>query len=166
MEHNLHRHPVIHAQNPRPDFRPFVLFCVTNPAICIGWHWNVHALYIKICAWADKLSEICLYVWDFKSSMMAVILPTFFPIRTNAIAHFVCFMSLCDLIGLSCERPLWCLMWNPVLTKSCKFGWRMGGHQSSLTMCRLNLNFQVLAEILVCHTRGGSIIFDHVHVES
>ena len=42
------------------------------------------------------------------------------------------------LFGLSCERPLWCPMWNPALTKSCKFGWWMGGQSS----------------------------FDHVHVES
>ena len=39
------------------------------------------------------------------------------------------------------------------------------GSQSSLTMCRLNLNFQILTEILVSHM-GGSIISDHVHVES
>ena len=39
------------------------------------------------------------------------------------------------------------------------------GGQSSLTMCRLNLNFQILGEILVCHN-GRSIIFDDVHVES
>ena len=35
------------------------------------------------------------------------------------------------------------------------------GDQLSLTMCRLNLNFKILGEILVCHI-WGSIIFDHV----
>ena len=39
------------------------------------------------------------------------------------------------------------------------------GGQSSLTMCRLNLNFKILGEILVCHT-GGSVIFDHVQAIS
>ena len=29
------------------------------------------------------------------------------------------------------------------------------GHQSSFTMCRLNLNFQIVGEILVSHTGGG-----------
>ena len=37
--------------------------------------------------------------------------------------------------------------------------------QSSLTMCRLNLKFKILGEILVCHT-GGPIISDHVQAES
>ena len=27
------------------------------------------------------------------------------------------------IFGLSYERPLWCLRWNPVLTESLKFGW-------------------------------------------
>ena len=36
----------------------------------------------------------------------------------------------------------------------------MGG-QSSLTMCRLNLNSKISGVILVSHT-GGSIIFHHV----
>ena len=40
------------------------------------------------------------------------------------------------------------------------------GAQSSLTMCRLNLNFKILGEILVCHTHGWSIIFDHVQAKS
>ena len=53
--------------------------------------------------------------------------------------------------GLSCERPLWCPIWNPVLTKGHKFGWwtSAGGIQSSFTMCRLNLNFKILGEILI-----------------
>ena len=38
--------------------------------------------------------------------------------------------------------------------------------QSSLTMCRLNHNFKILGEILFCHTSGGSIIFDHVQAKS
>ena len=29
------------------------------------------------------------------------------------------------------------------------------GVQSSLTMCRLNLNFEILCKILICHTQGG-----------
>ena len=29
-------------------------------------------------------------------------------------------------------------------------------------MCRLNLNFKILGEILVTHTGGGAIIFHHV----
>ena len=36
------------------------------------------------------------------------------------------------------------------------------GGQSSFTMCRLNLNFKFLGEILGSHAGGGSIIFDHV----
>ena len=40
------------------------------------------------------------------------------------------------------------------------------GGQSSVTMCRLNLNFKILSEILVCHTMGVSIIFDHVQTKS
>ena len=39
------------------------------------------------------------------------------------------------------------------------------GGQSSLTMCRLNLNLKILGEILVSDT-GGSIIFDHVQTKS
>ena len=39
------------------------------------------------------------------------------------------------------------------------------GGQSFLTMCRLNLNFKILGEILVSHT-GGSNIFHHVQIES
>ena len=42
----------------------------------------------------------------------------------------------------------------------------MPGGQSSLTMCRLYLNFKILDEILVCHTWGVSIIFDHVQAKS
>ena len=41
----------------------------------------------------------------------------------------------------------------------------MGG-QSSVTMYRLNLNFKILGEILVCHTMGVSIISDHVQAKS
>ena len=41
----------------------------------------------------------------------------------------------------------------------------LGGGQSSFTICRLNLNFQILGEILVSHT-GGSIIFHHAQAES
>ena len=40
------------------------------------------------------------------------------------------------------------------------------GGQSSVTMCRLNLNFKILSEILVCHTMRVSIIFDHVQTKS
>ena len=38
--------------------------------------------------------------------------------------------------------------------------------QSSLTMCRLNLNLKILGEILVMSYWGGSIISDHVQAES
>ena len=42
----------------------------------------------------------------------------------------------------------------------------MGG-QSSFTICRLNLNFKILGELLVCDSwGGGSIIFDHVQAKS
>ena len=42
-----------------------------------------------------------------------------------------------------------------------------GGVNHLLTMCMLNFNFQSLGEILVCHTREeGSIIFDHVQAKS
>ena len=37
--------------------------------------------------------------------------------------------------------------------------------QSSLTMCRLNLNFKILGEILASHT-SGSVIIHHVQAES
>ena len=30
--------------------------------------------------------------------------------------------------------------------------WMMDGGQLSLTMCRLNLNYKILGELLVCHT--------------
>ena len=40
------------------------------------------------------------------------------------------------------------------------------GVQSSLTMCRLYLNFKILGEMLICHTCGASIIFDHVQAKS
>ena len=40
-----------------------------------------------------------------------------------------------------------------------------GGGQSSLTMCRPNLNLKILGKILVSHT-GGSIIFHHVQAKS
>ena len=44
--------------------------------------------------------------------------------------------------------------------------WMMdGGVNHLLTMCRLNLNLQILAEILVSHM-GGSIIFNIVQAES
>ena len=39
------------------------------------------------------------------------------------------------------------------------------GGQSFLTMCRLNLNFQILVEILVSHT-WSLIIFYHVQAKS
>ena len=39
------------------------------------------------------------------------------------------------------------------------------GSQSSFTICRLYLNFKILGEVLVSHTRG-SIIFHHVQAKS
>ena len=39
------------------------------------------------------------------------------------------------------------------------------GAQSSLTMCRLKMNFKILGRILV-HHNTGSIIFDHVQAKS
>ena len=44
--------------------------------------------------------------------------------------------------------------------------WHTQGAQSSLTMCRLNLNFKILGRIFVCHTQVSSIIFDHVQTKS
>ena len=64
------------------------------------------------------------------------------------------------LIGLSCERPLWCPMWNPALTKRCKFGWQTGGGSIIFWPCACsNFKKKIIGKILVCHTFGGWIIF-------
>ena len=44
------------------------------------------------------------------------------------------------------------ILWRPCYW-SVILGW--GGGQSSLTMCRLNLNLRILGEIMVRHTGGG-----------
>ena len=67
------------------------------------------------------------------------------------------------VIGLSCERPLWCPMWNPALTKSCKFGWRTGG-SIIFWPCACWIFKKILGNILSVILEGQSS-FDHAHVQ-
>ena len=67
------------------------------------------------------------------------------------------------IVGLLCERPLWCPMWNPVLTKLQI--WMTDGGSIIFWPCACWIFKKNLGEILVCHL-GGQSSFDHVHVES
>ena len=66
------------------------------------------------------------------------------------------YLFIVRLFGLSCERPLWCPMWNPVLTKIANLD--DGGGTIIFWPCACWIFKKIPGEILVCHP-GGSIIF-------